>query len=96
MRAIPSALQAKLDSGVTTLARCWIVTRRDGVVSGFTDHDGDLVIEGVTCRAGTGFGTSEATSRFDLSIERGDFRRARGGFSDGSRSCRRAVRRGTG
>ena len=68
MRAIPSALQAKLDSGVTTLARCWIVTRRDGVVSGFTDHDGDLVIEGVTCRAGTGFGASEATSRFDLSI----------------------------
>ncbi|RTL76193.1 MAG: DUF2163 domain-containing protein [Bradyrhizobiaceae bacterium] len=69
MRAIPSALQAKLDSGVTTLARCWIVTRRDGVVSGFTDHDGDLVIEGVTCRAGTGFGASEATSRFDLSID---------------------------
>lgn len=69
MRAIPSALQAKLDSGVTTLARCWIVTRRDGVVSGFTDHDGDLVIDGVTCRAGTGFSASEATSRFDLSID---------------------------
>jgi uncharacterized phage protein (TIGR02218 family) len=69
MRAIPSALQARLDSGVTTLARCWIVTRRDGVVSGFTDHDGDLVVEGVTCRAGTGFGASEATSRFDLSID---------------------------
>jgi uncharacterized phage protein (TIGR02218 family) len=62
-------LQARLDSGVTTLARCWIVTRRDGVVSGFTDHDGDLVVEGVTCRAGTGFGASEATSRFDLSID---------------------------
>lgn len=69
MRMIPSALQEKLDSGVTTLARCWIVTRRDGVVSGFTDHDGDLVVEGVTCRAGTGFGASEATSRFDLSID---------------------------
>lgn len=69
MREIPSALQAKLDSGVTTLARCWIVTRRDGVVQGFTDHDGDLVIDGVTCRAGTGFGASEATSRFDLSID---------------------------
>jgi uncharacterized phage protein (TIGR02218 family) len=66
---IPPALQEKLDSGVTTLARCWIVTRRDGVVSGFTDHDGDLVVEGVTCRAGTGFGASEATSRFDLSID---------------------------
>lgn len=69
MREIPSALQAKLDSGVTTLARCWIVTRRDGVVQGFTDHDGDLAIDDVTCRAGTGFGASEATSRFDLSID---------------------------
>lgn len=69
MREIPSALQAKLDSGVTTLARCWIVTRRDGAVAGFTDHDGDLVIDGVTCRAGTGFSASEATSRFDLSID---------------------------
>jgi len=69
MRAILPALQAKLGSGVTTLARCWIVTRRDGVVSGFTDHDGDLVIDDVTCRAGTGFGASEATSRFDLSID---------------------------
>lgn len=69
MREIPPVLQAKLDSGVTTLARCWIVMRRDGVVSGFTDHDGDLLIEGVTCRAGTGFNASEATSRFDLSID---------------------------
>jgi uncharacterized phage protein (TIGR02218 family) len=69
MRKIPGALQAKLDSGVTTLARCWILTRRDGVVQGFTDHDGNLVIDGVTCRAGTGFTASEATSRFDLSAD---------------------------
>ncbi len=69
MRPIPSALQAKLDSGVTTLARCWKVTRRDGLVAGFTDHDRDLVVDGVTCRAGTGFAASEATSRFDLSVD---------------------------
>jgi uncharacterized phage protein (TIGR02218 family) len=69
MRAIPSALQTKLDSGVTTLARCWKVMRRDGVVMGFTDHDRDLIVDGVTCRAGTGFTASEATSRFDLSVD---------------------------
>lgn len=68
MRSIPSALQAKLDSGVTTLARCWVLHRRDGVVRGFTDHDADIVIDEVTCRAGTGFTASEATSRFDLSV----------------------------
>ncbi len=69
MRDIPSALQAKLESGVTTLAHCWKLIRRDGVVQGFTDHDGDLVIDGVTYRAGTGFTSSEAASRFDLSVD---------------------------
>ncbi len=69
MRAIPSALQAKLDSGTTTLAQCWIVRRGDGGVFGFTDHDRDLTIEGVCCRAGTGFAASEAAQRFDLSVD---------------------------
>src|SRR5436305_13964703 len=69
MRPIPFALQARLDSGVTTLARCWKVVRRDGAVMGFTDHDRDLVLDGVSCRAGTGFAASEATSRFDLSVD---------------------------
>lgn len=68
MRAIPSALQAKLDGGVTTLAHCWTIVRRDGVVLGFTDHDEDITFGGVTYRAGTGFTGSEATSRFDLSV----------------------------
>lgn len=69
MRDIPSALQAKLDSGVTTLCHCWKLTRRDSEVQGFTDHDDDLVIDGVTYRAGTGFTSSEASSRFDLSVD---------------------------
>jgi hypothetical protein len=72
MRSIPTALQAKLDSGVTTLAQAWKLTRRDGVVAGFTDHDRDLVIDGVTYRAGTGLAASEASSRFDLSVDGGE------------------------
>ena len=69
MLLLPSALQAKLDSAATTLTHGWIVRRRDGVVQGFTDHDGDLVIGGVACRAGTGFTASEATSRFGQAID---------------------------
>lgn len=69
MRTIPSALQAKLSSGVTTLARCWIVTRRDGVVMGFTDHDADLTVSGTLCRAGTGLTASEATARLGLQVD---------------------------
>jgi uncharacterized phage protein (TIGR02218 family) len=62
-------LQAQFDSGVTTLCHCWKLTRRDHVVQGFTDHDDDLVIDGVTYCAGTGFTSSEASSRFDLSVD---------------------------
>lgn len=68
MRAIPPALQAKLDSGVTTLARCWIVTRRDGLRLGFTDHDCDLAVDGVTCRADTGASASETTQTLGLAV----------------------------
>lgn len=63
MRAIPSALQAHLDSGATTLATCWKITRQDGAVLGFTDHQADLVVAGVTYRsAGGGLKTAVAWS----------------------------------
>ena len=68
MRSVPPALQAKLDSGVTTLARCWVLTRRDGTVLGFTDHDRNLVIDGVTCRADAGLSASEATAQLGLAV----------------------------
>ena len=68
MRTIPSALQAKLDTGATTLCRCWIVTRNDGVKQGFTDHDEDVVVGEIICRAGTGLTGAEATQQFGLAV----------------------------
>jgi uncharacterized phage protein (TIGR02218 family) len=69
MRTIPAALQAKLDTGVTTLCRCWRIVRRDGVVQGFTDHDQDVLLDGLTCRAGTGLAGSEASARLGLAVD---------------------------
>jgi uncharacterized phage protein (TIGR02218 family) len=69
VRSIPPALQAKLDSGITTLARCWMVTRRDGVTIGFTDHDADLTVAGTLCHADTGLTASEATARLGLQVD---------------------------
>jgi len=69
MRTIPSALQDKLNSGVTTLCRCWRVTRSDAVVQGFTDHDEDVLLDGLSCRAGTGLSGSEATARLGLAVD---------------------------
>lgn len=67
MRAIPAGLQAVLDGGATTLARCWRVMRRDGVVMGFTDHDGALAFDGVEYEPGSGFAPSAVESATGLS-----------------------------
>jgi uncharacterized phage protein (TIGR02218 family) len=72
MRVISPALQAKLDSGVTTLCRCWTLTRRDGLVMGFTDHDEDVVVETVIHRAATGLNASEATAKLGLAVGGGE------------------------
>jgi uncharacterized phage protein (TIGR02218 family) len=69
VRNIPPALQAKLSSGVTTLARCWIIARRDGGTMGFTDHDVDLTVAGTLCHADTGLAASEATARLGLQVD---------------------------
>lgn len=48
------SLAQHLGTGATHVCRCWAVTRADGIVMGFTDHDRDLVFDGVMFRAGTG------------------------------------------
>ena len=55
MRDIPSELAARIESGAAMLCHAWVLRRHDGVVLGFTDHDRDLDVEGVTCRAGSGW-----------------------------------------
>lgn len=66
---IPTALQAHLDSGATTLCVCWRVTRKDGVVMGFTNHDGDLTFDGTTFEAEAGFTASMAQQALGLSVD---------------------------
>jgi uncharacterized phage protein (TIGR02218 family) len=73
MRTIPSALQSKLDNGVTTLCRCWLIARTDGVTQGFTDHDEDVMLGDVTCRAGAGLSGSETTQKLGLAVDGSEF-----------------------
>lgn len=54
MRALPEGLDA------TRLAHAWIVTREDGAKLGFTDHDRDLLVLGVACRARAGWSPGAA------------------------------------
>src|SRR4029077_4043879 len=68
MHTIPSALQTRLDSGVTTLCRCWVIKRADGATQGFTEHDEDIALDAVVCRAG-GLTGSELTQKLGFAVD---------------------------
>jgi uncharacterized phage protein (TIGR02218 family) len=72
MKNVQPALAAHLAGEATTLARCWVLTRADGVVMGFTDHDRDLIVAGVTCRAATGLDAAEASAELGFAVGGGD------------------------
>ena len=69
MRQLPAGLQSHLDSGATTLAWCWRLTRRDGQTLGFTDHDRALTFDGTTFEAATGFTASELKDSIGLNVD---------------------------
>lgn len=69
MRSIDTDLQAHLDTGATTLATCWRITRRDGGVLGFTDHDRSLTFNGTTFLPDTGAVGSTLSSSADLAAD---------------------------
>lgn len=72
MKIISNELQAHLESEVTTLAMCWKLTRRDGAVMGFTDHDRDIVFDGLTYQASSGFTPSAVANTSELSVDNMD------------------------
>jgi uncharacterized phage protein (TIGR02218 family) len=65
----PEELKAHLATGATTLARAFALTRKDGVVMGFTDHDRDLAFEGMVFRADTGLTARALQSGTGLSVD---------------------------
>lgn len=54
MKTWNDALKAHYAQTTTSVVTCWRVTRRDGQVFGWVDHDQDLVIEGLTYSAAAG------------------------------------------
>ncbi len=69
MSGISAELAAHLASGVTSLCRCWAVTRRDGVVYGFSDHDLDLTFENLVFRADTGLSAGALEQSSGLAVD---------------------------
>lgn len=79
MRGVSDEMQVRLDTGATTMCRCWLVVRRDGVRFGFTDHDRDLAIDGDVFKAGSGMDASVLEASTGLSVDNGQ---AVGALSD--------------
>ncbi|MFD1746537.1 DUF2163 domain-containing protein [Rhizobium helianthi] len=78
MRTVPPTLAAHLAMDATTTCHAWRVTRTDGVVLGFTDHDEDLILAGTRCRAASGFSASESEAASGMAANSGE---VSGGFS---------------
>jgi len=58
MISLGEDLAARLAAGVTTLAFCWRLQRRDGVAMGFTSHDSALLVDGMIYHAEPGIAPS--------------------------------------
>lgn len=69
MKTLPAGLQTFLNSGETTMAHCWRVTRTDSIVQGFTEHDDDLFFGGTLFKASSGFTASQIESSLGLSVD---------------------------
>lgn len=69
MKACSTALKGHLDGEVTTLATLWRLVRRDGAVMAFTDHDRDIIHDGLTYKAATGFTPTSVVSVAGLSVD---------------------------
>lgn len=63
------AFNDHLATGLTSVCRAWSLTRVDGTSYGFTDHDGDLVFEGVTFHANTGLTAMALQQTTGLAID---------------------------
>ena len=69
MAGMDAAFRAHVETGLTTLCRCWAVTRRDGVTHGFTDHDQTLAFEGLSFKADTGLSALALQQSTGLSVD---------------------------
>ena len=66
---LSGAFKAHLASGATSVCRCWAVTRRDGMVLGFTDHDVDLSFNGIAFAADSGLSARALEQTTGLAVD---------------------------
>jgi uncharacterized phage protein (TIGR02218 family) len=65
----PEALAAHLEGDATTVCHCWRLTRRDGILKGFTDHDRSLAVDATLFQPLSGFTATEARDTLGLAVD---------------------------
>ena len=66
MRDISSDLSSHLAGQTTTICRCWKISRRDGLVLGFTEHDCEINFAGTVFQPMSGMDASVAENSIGL------------------------------
>lgn len=69
MAGMSDGFRAHVQTGLTSLCRCWAITRADGVRLGFTDHDLALAFDGLTFRASSGLSAMALQQSTGLSVD---------------------------
>ncbi len=81
MAGMDQAFHAHVQSGSTTLCRCWAILRKDGRTFGFTDHDMALRFDGIVFKADAGLSALALQQSTGLSVDNTE---AIGALSDAS------------
>jgi uncharacterized phage protein (TIGR02218 family) len=68
-KVLSVALAAHYASDATTLARLWKLTRTDGAVFGFTDHDEPISYAGTRYEPSSAFDASAIQTRSELNVD---------------------------
>ncbi len=68
MISLPQALKDHVGRDVTTLAYCWTITRSDGQIFGFTDHDAPILIAGVVHDPQTGLSATAVDTELGMAV----------------------------
>lgn len=71
MRKLSTNLETHLSQNVTTLCTAWRLELSDGRIFGFSEHDQDLIIGGLTYLAQSSLNETESESRLGFAADNG-------------------------
>jgi uncharacterized phage protein (TIGR02218 family) len=69
MKNITPQMQNHLNTEILTLCECLKITRRDGIILGFTTHDNPLIIDGLSYLPNNSFNPSAIIGTSDLKVD---------------------------